>query len=78
MAETTCRRCSECEGAEHHFLEHCDDPAATPAGEEPFAGYICKHCEQKADMCDECSGPIWPHTGQTVCADCTAGRGDFE
>lgn len=34
--------------------------------------------DEKADMCDECLEPIFPVTGQAVCADCTAGRDDFE
>lgn len=71
-----CRRCSECIGQEHHFLEHCEHPSNGDAAE--FYGFICKHCEVKADICDECEGPVFPITGAAVCAECTAERGDFD
>ncbi len=69
-----CRRCSECVGQEHHFLEH----AAEPEGDDDsmwFAGYVCKHCEAKADICDGCDGPIYPITGASQCPECDAGNG---
>jgi hypothetical protein len=71
-----CRRCSECIGQDHHFLEHAEEP--TDDNDEGFAGYICKYCEVKADLCESCDGPVYPTTGATKCADCTAGRNDFE
>ena len=46
MTITACRRCSECVGCEHHWIE---DPT-------PEHDYVCKHCEAKGDMCLECSG----------------------
>lgn len=49
-----CVRCSECRGENHHWLEHCDDPAEV---EKPFVGYVCKHCEERIAMCDACDGP---------------------
>jgi hypothetical protein len=70
-----CRRCSECIGEDHHFIEHAEAPTDDDEG---FAGYICKHCEVKADLCESCDGPVYPITGATKCADCTAGRNDFE
>jgi len=76
-----CPRCSECVGAEHHWLEHAEHPDQSDDETtitEEFAGFICKHCEVKADLCEECDGPIFPRTGATSCADCTAGRGDID
>jgi hypothetical protein len=81
MAEA-CRRCSECVGAEHHWLDHVTYPGQDDGEgstyETEFVGFICKHCETVAVLCDECDGPIYPITGASVCADCTAERGDFE
>ncbi len=53
-----CRRCSECEGENHHWIEHCDDPAEV--GENAFVGYVCKHCDARVEMCDSCDGPDEP------------------
>lgn len=77
-AGTPCRRCSECIGEEHHWLEHCEDPDEVETDVEPFVGFICKHCEVRAFQCEQCDGPIFPMTGATACAECTAERGDFE
>ncbi len=75
MAEqATCRRCSECLGEEHHFLDSCTNDDGNPV--EPH--FVCKHCEEKAGYCDERGGPIYPFAGQSCCADCTAERGDFD
>lgn len=63
-----CRTCSECVGDPHHWIEHCDDPGEP----DPFVGYVCKHCEARADICDECSVAIYPMTGVDRCAECTA------
>lgn len=43
-----CRRCSECEGCEHHWIEGF-----------PFAE--CKHCDAKGVDCPQCStsGECW-------------------
>lgn len=55
--DDACRRCSECRGENHHWIEHCDDPAEVA---EPFVGYICKHCDARAEMCDACDGADEP------------------
>jgi hypothetical protein len=76
-----CRRCSECQGEEHHFLEHVEHPDQSDDETtitEEWAGFICKHCEVKADQCEQCDGPIFPITGATVCVHCAAERGDAE
>ncbi len=41
--EPKCRRCSECEGSDHHWLQS-------------FPFYDCKHCEAKGLECPACSG----------------------
>lgn len=76
-----CRRCSECEGEEHHWLECVEHPSMSDDDEqfiEEFVGFICKHCEEKAHQCDGCDGPIFPITGATTCGHCDADRDDFE
>lgn len=35
---THCRRCSECEGQDHHWMEACDDDSGEPI-------WVCKHCD---------------------------------
>jgi hypothetical protein len=53
----TCRRCSECEGQDHHWLDNQDfgndpDEAEDPTGNQ----YVCKHCEAVGNECNECEG----------------------
>jgi hypothetical protein len=67
-----CRACSECDG-NHHFAEPMFD---FQNDGDPV--YVCKHCEARAHICEQCDGPIFPITGQVVCAECTADQGDFE
>lgn len=55
-----CRRCSECRGENHHWLEECTPPATDMSEDTGWAGYICKHCDAKVEMCDACSGPDEP------------------
>jgi hypothetical protein len=48
-----CRRCSDCEGHTHHWLEDLmaeDDPEFQPGD------YGCKHCPQRGDECGTCGG----------------------
>jgi hypothetical protein len=47
----TCRRCSECEGRLHHWIEDPLDPA-----DEDFepGDYCCKHCEVRGEECPNC------------------------
>lgn len=56
--EARCRRCSECRGENHHWLEECEEP--TPEKPDGWAGYICKHCEARAAMCLTCDGAAEP------------------
>jgi hypothetical protein len=41
-----CRRCSVCEGLEHHWLPDCDDETGDPI-------MVCKHCPATRDYTDE-------------------------
>ncbi len=52
-----CRRCSECRGENHHWLEESRPP---PPNGDGFNGYVCKHCEATAEMCDDCTGAVEP------------------
>lgn len=74
---TPCRRCTECKGQDHHWLEHgaplTDD---CPHGEllstdcesciRDAPAYVCKHCEAPGDACD------WCDEGLTHAGACTA------
>ena len=62
MSTTTCPRCSECMGCEHHWIA---DPT-------PERDYVCKHCDAFGDMCLECSGDgceSCKDSGVVPCAD---------
>lgn len=48
-----CRRCADCTGQEHHWLEDCDESTG-------WVGYSCKHCPARAEMCDYCDDVIAP------------------
>lgn len=56
MNESTCRRCSECEGMSHHWTP---DPMAPDDDNWEPGDYACKHCEQRGDECGECEGTGW-------------------
>jgi len=58
-AQPTCRRCSECEGAEHHWIDNTDFE------DEGDATHVCKHCQVLGDECEECCG-----LGEATCPDC--------
>ena len=52
-----CRRCSDCRGNTHHWLENPDagnDPAESE--HDPERTHVCKHCDAVGDECDECGG----------------------
>lgn len=51
--ETSCRRCSVCEGMSHHWIA---DPRDPDDDEWEPGEYACKHCDQRGDGCNECSG----------------------
>jgi len=48
--QQTCRRCSECEGAEHHWIDNTDFE------DEGDPTHRCKHCPALGDECEECEG----------------------
>lgn len=63
-----CRRCMECLGQEHHFLEgvgDCPDCEDYSCGNCPGAG--CKHCGVVADLCEKCLDHVF---GKGDCGDC--------
>jgi len=54
---TKCRRCSECEGASHHWQPDPRDPEDVD-DERPYlpGDFACKHCPQRGDFCERCGG----------------------
>lgn len=50
---TQCRRCTECVGEAHHWLEG----AEMDGEDEDWVGWICKHCLATSEMCTDCGGP---------------------
>jgi hypothetical protein len=47
-----CRRCSECRGSEHHWLDNMDFEGP----EDPE--YVCKHCPAVGIECSACEEGI--------------------
>jgi hypothetical protein len=45
MAKTECRRCTDCEGLDHHWMADCDEETGLPV-------MVCKHCEATREMTD--------------------------
>jgi len=42
---TTCRRCTDCEGQDHHWMPDCDEETGLPV-------MVCKHCEATREITD--------------------------
>lgn len=59
-ANKACRRCSECVGAVHHWLENDDfgfpSDAYSDRPEATGNEYVCKHCPAVGDACEVCNG----------------------
>lgn len=72
-ARYVCRRCGDCPGQEHHWLQPDHDPKT----DRSFVP--CKHCAAEAQLCEECFGcAVWPTSAVDVplCADCRAAGED--
>lgn len=54
-----CRRCSECVGCEHHWIDFYDDRKA------PGITHLCKHCPAAGFACEVCGGE-----GDETCPAC--------
>lgn len=48
-ASAPCRRCSDCHGAEHHWIDNADVDLDD-------ATHACKHCDAVGDECETCDG----------------------
>lgn len=62
--QPTCRKCSVCEGASHHWLDNPDfgcDPNDEEGIENTEASHVCKHCDALGMECEACDG-----SGQTA------------
>lgn len=69
MTTAICRTCSECDG-QHHWLEHFDDPDSEETPGSTWCGFVCKHCEARADLCGECDNPVFPAADR--CSECVS------
>lgn len=67
-----CRRCSECRGCSHHWLENEDfggdesDDNENPTGND----YVCKHCDVVGNECPVCHGEGYLNLSDTDVSDC--------
>jgi hypothetical protein len=61
-----CRRCVDCEGAEHHWIPDCDDDTGLPL-------MVCKHCPARREYFDDDDGDACEHDVPFVlyCAKCS-------
>jgi hypothetical protein len=41
-----CRRCSICEGADHHWMPDCEEDTGEPI-------MVCKHCPAQREVTDD-------------------------
>lgn len=53
MKQTTCRRCSECQGCDHHWMDNLDFE-----DENDDPEYVCKHCPAVGTDCQWCEEGI--------------------
>lgn len=51
-----CRRCSECEGMSHHWMENTSFGDDDEIKENNSTTHLCKHCDAMGDECEECFG----------------------
>ena len=62
---TTCRRCSVCEGAAHHWMPDCD------LADPPTYDHVCTHCNAVGITCDLCDGEgVYEGDDDVVCPGC--------
>jgi hypothetical protein len=65
--EVKCRRCSECVGADHHWLDDF---------EVEGIDYACKHCPAVGIACLVCDGSGLDPEDETDCTLCEACDGE--
>lgn len=77
MERPKCRRCSECGGSEHHWIEDLEEPPQgfedDPEWESRWT-HVCKHCDAVALMCFRCVDgviEVAPGVPKKVCTNCT-------
>jgi hypothetical protein len=70
----SCRRCTECEGADHHWLQGEVDFDETTGAPLFDAEYGCKHCEAVGAPCEACGAdPEFDEAPPDPdCAECNA------
>lgn len=67
-----CRRCSECEGMSHHWIENTSFGDDEEIEENNSTTHLCKHCDAMGDECDLCYGEgLDPDSmDDVVCPEC--------
>lgn len=76
-----CRRCAECKGMSHHWLDNPDfGNDEDPDAESPDAEYACKHCDATGDECSGCGsfGEVTDRTDRWITCKCCDGEGVIE
>lgn len=58
-----CRRCSDCVGMSHHWMDNTDFGDEDERIENNSTTHVCKHCEAMGDECGECNGEGEVDTG---------------
>ena len=51
-----CRRCSECNGASHHWIYNSVFGNESEERENNAVTHVCKHCNAVGIECEECNG----------------------
>lgn len=59
-----CRRCTDCEGQEHHWQD-----GIIGSEEKGDPVYQCKHCDATAPACAGCGGIVLPHCIDPDCSE---------
>lgn len=70
----SCRRCTECDGMEHHWLDNSAFGNGKVEGALKEFTHVCKHCDAVGVVCGDCDGsgrcPVDPVSGG-CCTTCS-------
>lgn len=50
-----CRRCADCQGRMHHWIENSDFGNDEQGAEHPDSSHVCKHCDAHGNACEHCN-----------------------
>lgn len=68
-----CRRCGDCRGMTHHWMENPDFGNDPSDAEHPVnVTHLCKHCDATGSECERCEGQGMVTRGdeREACPDC--------